>query len=53
MLARRFEKWHVFGTLARNNGMLARFWHVGTHARMARNLGNSLQNVAQDFFNFI
>ena len=29
-LARQFEKWHVFGTLARKNEMLARFWHVNT-----------------------
>ena len=30
-LARQFEKWHVFGTLAHKNEMMARFWNVGTH----------------------
>ena len=31
LLPSQLEKWHVFGTLARKNEMLARFWHVGTH----------------------
>ena len=43
-------RWHVYwhagtfiGTLARKNKKLARFWHVGTQARLARDLANSFK----------
>ena len=56
LLVRQIEKWHVFGTLARNNEMLARFWQVGTHGTWISNffqessLVDLLQNRCSEIF---